>query len=418
MTEDLKSLLGDNYILAVEDSLVQAKRLEFFFKKNSLSYKIFPNAEEAFEATKSSPPAIIISDVIMPGMNGYEFCKAVKSIPHLSDIPLILLTSLQESRDIIKALQAGANNIITKPYDEKSLLQRIENLLNNRLLSSTDISGGGIDINFRGELHHIMSDKKQILDLLFSVYETSLQRNEELESAKSLLEKSNIGLTQANNDLDCISKAVYLDLNSKIEKIIGSSHDALENRENNLNNNDQSNLKYILECANEISHSVKDLLAFVQSGYADFSEEDIEISKIAQEAFKDSLPVFPLLSPIVEIEPEMHTKADSKMIRILFDSLFHNALQYCKNIEKPIITIGQKEHYGSKLYFFKDNGAGFGTASLDNFFKPSFQCPSGEDYSSSRLGLSTVKRIVEKHKGQIWVESETGKGATFFFTLG
>lgn len=418
MTEDLKSLLRDNYILAVEDSLVQAKRLEFFFKKNSLSYKIFPNAEEAFEAAKSNSPAIIISDVIMPGMNGYEFCKAVKSIPHLSDIPVILLTSLQESRDIIKALQAGANNIITKPYDEKSLLQRVENLLSNHLLSSTDISGGGIDINFRGELHHITSDKKQILDLLLSVYETSLQRNEELESAKSLLEKSNIGLTQANNDLDCISKAVYLDLNSKIDKIIGSSRDFIDNTDNNLNNNKQSNLIYIFESANEISHSVKDLLAFVQSGYADVSEEDIDFSKIAHEAFKDSLPIFPLLNPKVEVEPEMYAKADSKMIRILLVSLFHNALQHCKDIENPIITIGQKEHYGSKLYFFKDNSAGFDTASLDNLFKPSFQCQAGEDFSSSRLGLSTVKRIVEKHKGQIWVESEIGKGATFFFTLG
>lgn len=418
MTEDLKSLLGSNYILAVEDSLVQAKRLEFFFKKNSLSYKIFPNAEEAFEAAKSNPPAIIISDVIMPGMNGYEFCEAFKSIPLLCDIPVILLTSLQESKDIIKALQAGANNIITKPYDEKSLLQRIENLLSNHLLPPTDKSGEGLDINFRGELHHIMSGKKQILDLLLSVYETSLQRNEELESAKSLLEKSNVGLAQANNDLDCISKTVSLDLNSKIDKIIGSSREVLDNKENNLNNIKQSNLKYILESANEISHSVKDLLAFVQSGYIDISEEDVEFSKIAHESFNDSLHNFPLLNPTIEIEPEMHAKADSKMIRTLLDSLFHNALQFFKNIEKPIITIGQKEYYGSKLFFFKDNGAGLDTASLDNLFKPSFQCPSGEDYSSSRLGLSTVKRIVDKHKGQIWVESEIGKGTTFFFTLG
>ena len=366
MTEDLKSLLGDNYILAVEDSLVQAKRLEFFFKKNSLTYKIFPNAEEAFDAAKSNPPAIIISDVIMPGMNGYEFCEAFKSIPHLSDIPVILLTSLQESKDIIKALQAGANNIITKPYDEKSLLQRIENLLSNHLLSSTDISGEGLDINFRGELHHIMSGKKQILDLLLSVYETSLQRNEELESAKSLLEKSNVELTQANNDLDCISKAVSTVIDS--------------------------------------TRFVKDLLAFVQSGNAEIIEEDIDLSKIAQEAFNYSLPIFPLLNPTLEIEPEMHAKADSKTTRILLVSLFNNALQYCKNIDKPIISIGQKEYYGSKLYFIKDNGAGFDTASLDNIFKP--------------IGLSTVKRIVEKHKGQIWVESELGKGATFFFTLG
>ncbi|EKD31850.1 MAG: hypothetical protein ACD_77C00234G0001, partial [uncultured bacterium] len=341
-----------------------------------------------------------------------------KSIPNLTDIPVILLTSLQESKDIIKGLQAGANNIITKPYDEKSLLQRIENLLSNQLLSPTEVSEGGLDVKYRGELHHIMSGKKQILDLLLSVYETSLQRNEELESAKTLLEKTNANLTQANNDLDCISKTVSHDLNSKIDTIIGSSRDVLNNSVSKLNTNKQSDITYILECANEMSHSVKDLLAFVQSGYVEISEEDVELSKIAQEAYTDSLPNFSQLNPTIEIEPEMHARADSKMVRILLDNLFHNALQYCKNIDKPIITIGQKEYYGSKLYFIKDNGAGLDTASLDNLFKPSFQYQSGEDYSSSRLGLSTVKRIVDKHKGQIWVESEIGKGSTFFFTLG
>lgn len=366
MTEDLKSLLGDKYILAVEDSLVQAKRLEFFFKKSGLGYKIFPNAEEAFEAAKSNPPAILISDVIMPGMNGYEFCKAFKSVSYLSDIPVILLTSLQESRDIVKGLQAGANNILTKPYDEKSLLKRIENLLSNHLLSSEDVSGSGINVKFMGELYHITSGKKQLLDLLFSVYETSLQRNEELESVKSMLEKSNSELAQANNDLDCISKSV--------SSVIDSSR------------------------------FVKDLLSYVQSGNAALNKESVDLSEIAQEVVNDIQPGFLHFNPAIEIEPKMLAIADSNMTKILFNNLLNNAFELCRNCEKPSISIGQKDHYGSILFFIKDNGIGLDSVSLDNFFKS--------------LGLSTVKRIVDKHNGQIWVESEIGKGSTVFFTLG
>lgn len=401
MIEDLRSLLGDKYILAVEDSLVQAKRMEYFLKKNNLSYKIFPNAEEAFEAAKSNPPAILISDVIMPGMNGYEFCKAFKSIPYLSDIPVILLTSLQESQDIIKGLQAGANNIITKPYDEKSLLQRIENLLSNQFLSLGETSGSGLYLKFRGELHNIISGKKQILDLLLSVYETSLQRNEELVSIKSLLEKSNADLAQANNDLDCISNAISHDFNSKLDIIIGSACVILDNMESKLNNDEQSNILRILESAKEMSNCVRDLLTFVQSVNIEIEEEDVDLSKMAHEVIKDSLLNFPQINPTIEIEPDMHARADFKMMKILLDNLFHSALQYCNKTEKPLIKFGQKDYYGSKLYFVKDNGAGF----------------VGKNFSFSGVELSTIKQIIDKHKGQIWAESEIGKGSTFFFTL-
>ena len=123
--------LGHGHILAVEDSLVQAKMLQYFFDNNNINAKIFSNAYDAYESAVSNPPVLVISDIVMPGMDGYEFCLKLKNNPVLCSIPVILLTALRDPLDIVKGLQAGADNFITKPYDEQYLLSRIHYLLAN-----------------------------------------------------------------------------------------------------------------------------------------------------------------------------------------------------------------------------------------------------------------------------------------------
>jgi len=140
----------EGYILAVEDSVVQAKRLKHFLDENQLNNKVFHTAQEALEEAFADPPVLVISDIVMPGMDGYELCKKIKQSPELKDVPLILLTSLRDPLDIIKGLQAGADNFITKPYEEKYLLSRIHYLLANREIRR---AGGGemvLEIVFRG----------------------------------------------------------------------------------------------------------------------------------------------------------------------------------------------------------------------------------------------------------------------------
>ncbi len=417
MIENINSILGNKYILAVEDSLVQAKRLEHFFIKNRLNYKIFPGAEEALKYAQQNPPGLLISDVVMPGMNGYEFCNAFKSIDFLSNIPVILLTALQDSQDIIKGLQAGANNFISKPYDESYLLQRIDNLLSNQSISSIEKHGEGLDLKFRGDMFHINSGRKQILDLLLSVYETAMQRNEELVATKSKLETSNEDLIQANNDLESFSRMVSHDLKSPLSVIIGFASVILDNPESVVGEEEKTYIKHILDSANEMTQLVKDLLAFARSGKVEIMEEDIDLSSMAKETIESLLLRYPDKKFDIKIESAMQTKADHKMLRIVLDNLLGNALKYSSKNENPIVSFGQKDYYGSTLYFVKDNGVGFDAAKADNLFQPFVRYHTSSEFTGTGVGLSTVKRIIDKHKGQIWVESEVGKGSTFFFTL-
>lgn len=177
-------------ILLVEDSLTQSVMLQNILKKNNYNVTAFQNGKEALEYLQHNKPAIIISDIIMPEMDGYELCLHIKSLKETRDIPVILLTSLSEPGDIIKGLECGANNFITKPYDEHLLLSRIKYILVNQELRKNITTEMQIELFFGGQKYFISSDKMQILDVLLATYEHAMEKKRELEEANRKLTKA------------------------------------------------------------------------------------------------------------------------------------------------------------------------------------------------------------------------------------
>jgi len=177
-------------ILVVEDSPTQAVRLQHLLEEYGYKVKVAANGKEALAAARQQKPALIISDILMPEMDGYMFCKEVKSQEKLKDIPVILLTSLSSPIDIIKGLQCGSDNFIRKPYDEKYLLARINYILTNRETRKSEKTQVGMEIDFAGQRHFITSEKRQIFDLLISTYEEAVHMNEELKARQKDLARS------------------------------------------------------------------------------------------------------------------------------------------------------------------------------------------------------------------------------------
>src|SRR4029078_8163527 len=121
-------------ILIVEDSRTQEEELKYLLEESGYSISVAHDGKEALQSLVEQRPALIISDIVMPVMDGYEMCEKVKGDPELRDIPVMLLTGLSEAEDVIKGLQCGADNYITKPYDPDYLLARIEDLITARAL--------------------------------------------------------------------------------------------------------------------------------------------------------------------------------------------------------------------------------------------------------------------------------------------
>src|SRR5712691_5471415 len=220
-------------ILVAEDSPTQAEQLKHLLTEQGYAVMVATNGKQALAAAHQRKPTLIISDVVMPEMDGYAFCKEIKSQAELKDVPVILLTSLSSAQDVIKGLECGADNFIRKPYDEKYLLSRVDYILTTRELRRTEKMQLGVEIYFGGQRHFITAERQQILDLLISTYEGAVQINEELEARKKELKRSEEEMRNQTRILQSILESMgdgvivadengkFLLFNTAAEQILG-----------------------------------------------------------------------------------------------------------------------------------------------------------------------------------------------------
>jgi PAS domain S-box-containing protein len=199
-------------ILIAEDSPTQAEELRFLLEKSGYNVTVVENGLKALEFLKNSKTDILISDIVMPEMDGYELCKTIRSNDNLRNLPVVLLTSLSDPIDVIKGLGSGANNFIPKPFDEKLLLSHIEYILMNIEIRRTIKAELGISVFFMGQTFFISADRLQILDLLLSTYESAYHQNKALfksqqelnalnEQLEEIVQKRTAELHKSNEEL-------------------------------------------------------------------------------------------------------------------------------------------------------------------------------------------------------------------------
>jgi diguanylate cyclase (GGDEF)-like protein len=183
-------------ILIVEDSPTQAEQLQFLLFKHGFRTEVARNGRLALESMQIRKPDIVISDIVMPEMDGYELCAAIRSDDRLADTRIVLLTSLSETEEVLRALQCGADYFITKPYDEGFLVGRIEAILAHRNESPADGSPDG-EIVYNSKSYAIRTERRRILDLLLATYESTIRKNSELRRAHDELRNMNDKLERA-----------------------------------------------------------------------------------------------------------------------------------------------------------------------------------------------------------------------------
>jgi sigma-B regulation protein RsbU (phosphoserine phosphatase) len=189
-------------IVIAEDSPIQAKILISNLEGAGYSVRWGADGAKALELVRESPPDLIISDIEMPEMTGYEFCKAVKTDSDLRRIPLILLSTLSDTEDIIEGLQAGADNYVTKPYEPAYLLGRIESLLSTPLEETVEDAGPALKVHLKGKTYVVEAGRNQVLNLLLSTFENAVEKNSELISANQELTQSKRLLAKQNSELE------------------------------------------------------------------------------------------------------------------------------------------------------------------------------------------------------------------------
>ena len=173
-------------ILIVEDSATQAERLRGILEESGYDVLVAYNAESALSRIDSSID-MVISDIVMPGMSGYDLCKRIKAGVYGRNLPVMLLSTLSDPMDIVSGLECGADNFVTKPYRPEQLLERLNTVLESRRLRASGKLRVGVEVMFLGRSFVINSDKEQILDLLMSTFEDIVRTNRDLQKNRAEL---------------------------------------------------------------------------------------------------------------------------------------------------------------------------------------------------------------------------------------
>ena len=178
-------------ILVVDDSPTQAKLLEQVLTAHGFRVFVSHNGLAALDHIHADPPDLVISDILMPEMDGFELCRQVRGIDSVKSLPIILLTHLNDPTDVLHSLQAGADHFISKPYNSNLLLSRVSATLQRDHASYQDECPGEVTLKYRGQSYAINASKAQIIDLLLATYELAAEKNQEILSGQEALKKLN-----------------------------------------------------------------------------------------------------------------------------------------------------------------------------------------------------------------------------------
>jgi signal transduction histidine kinase len=459
-TEDNHSKNGA-HILIVEDSPTQAERLKYILERRGFLFSAARNGREALAAIREQTPALVISDIVMPEMDGYQLCGHLKQDEKLKTIPVILLTSLTDPVDVVKGLECGADNFIFKPYDEQYLLARIAYMLANRHLRDSDSTQMGVEIFFAGQKFFITSDRLQILNLLLSTYEAAVQRNRELATARDELRQLNelleakvkertaalesevaerrraeeevrrlnaeleqrvlertAQLELANQELETFSYSVSHDLRAPLRHIEGYVELAVKHAGETLHEKSRRHLQTVTESVAEMGQLIDDLLEFSRMGRVEMRQTTVDLEPLVQEILARLEPETQGRNLVWKRAPLPPVQGDPSMLKQVFVNLLSNAVKYTRPRDPAQIEIGcTSEAGGEVVLFVRDNGVGFDMKYVDKLFGVFQRLHAADEFEGTGVGLANVRRIIVRHGGRIWVEAKPGEGATFYFTL-
>ncbi len=381
-------------ILIVDDVPDNLKVLGNILKPDGYRIRSVLNGEIALQVTEKEKPDLILLDIMMPEMDGFEVCSRLKKNPSLNDVPIIFISSLNDTDDIVKALTSGGADYITKPFKPEEVKARVATHLNI--------------YNQRRELQQQKNELEQ-------------QKNE-LQQQRNVLQNQSKELLELNATKDKFFSIIAHDLRSPFNGFLGLTQIMAEELPS-------LTMKELQEIAVDMRISATNLFRLLenllhwssmQQGKIPFKPEvtklikvvDESVTMIRESAKNKSIDI------IIDIPNDTTVFADSNMLQTVIRNLFSNAVKFTHKGGK--ITISAKAKDGKNIEIaVKDSGIGMSPSLIENLFRLDVKTNriGTEDEPSSGLGLLLCKDFIEKHDGKLLVESEEDKGSTFYFTM-
>ncbi len=361
-------------ILIVDDYVENLKVLGSYLLQKGIQVTPATKGSQAILLAQSKPFDLILLDIQMPEMDGYEVCKILKSEDITKDIPVIFLSARNDSQDIVKGFNVGAVDYITKPFNSDEILSRIKNHL-------------------------------------------------ELKFSQDVINEQNSKLTQLNATKDKFFSIIAHDLKNPISSFRDTTA-FLSDNYNDISEEEKVELIQLTRQSAEVVFSLlNDLLDWSRSqrGIIQYNPVETDLNMLAENVISILKPIAQKkdISLINQIPPNTFANIDVYMILTVMRNLLSNAIKFTPNKGKCVFEAKPHTDENSLQVILSDTGIGIAPEKIENLFKidKSFTTPGTNNELGTGLGLILCKEFVERNSGTIWVESTLGLGSKFIFTV-
>jgi PAS domain S-box-containing protein len=224
-------------------------------------------------------------------------------------------------------------------------------------------------------------------------------------------------LDAANKELESFAYSISHDLRAPLRAIDGFSAMVLEDAADKLGEDDREHLQRARAGAQRMAVLIDELLGLSRAGRQEMVLEDVDLSAMAAEVFDELREAQPERRVETVVAPGMRAEADAALLRAILANLLSNSWKFTSRHETARIEVGVTDGGGERVFYVRDDGAGFDAASATHLFGAFQRMHNVDQFEGDGIGLATVERLVTRHGGQVWAEAEVEKGATFYFTL-
>lgn len=355
-------------ILIVDDTPDNLRVLSAMLANRGYDVRKALSGQRAIASVQSELPDLILLDIKMPEMNGYEVCRCLKTMPQSREVPIIFISALDDALDKVKAFAAGGVDYITKPFQEAEVLVRIEHQLRIQRL------------------------QRQLI-----------QQNEEL--------------LRSNRELEQFAYVVSHDLQQPLQSVTGFVKLLQLKYDATLDEVAQDYLGRIYETGSRMQRLVQDLLAYAQIDKQAKDMQMVDCNQVLKQVLENLQGAINEKQAVLTHEQLPTIQGNETQLIQLFQNLISNGIKFVPPNVIPLIHISVVRRKQWWQIGVRDNGIGIQPEHLEQIFEIFQRIHSTQKYPGTGIGLATCKKIVEQHGGKIWVISAPAQGTTFYFTL-
>lgn len=393
-------------VVVIEDSKTQAEHLRATLEGQGFDVLVAHDGESGLDACRSlaHPPAAVISDVLMPGIDGYEVCRRLKQDPRFVTVPVMLLTALADPADVIQAIAAGADNFLTKPFREETLIPRLR-----RIIAQPPECQDHTCVAIDDKVFRLDASRARLVEVLVSSLVDASARYHELERSRS-------ALAQIHAEREALMRVVVHELRTPLQTLrllaaLCRDNPGDMDRLRAMPETVEKQVSRIIRIIDDLSDVTR-----IEMGTLRVQPREADLVVVVREAMEHFGSASASHTLVIEASDPIRLCLDVERIEQVVINLLSNAVKYSPPHSQVHLSVSRTGHRARVEV--RDQGIGIEPHALSQVFDRYFRTSTGKSQAEGvGLGLYICKHLIETHGGMIGVDSQVARGTTFWFEL-